>query len=243
MPPLVQVIVVAPLERAECPGHVVPTGFADGVIEAVGGLATVIPVGRESVRVIPLNVVSDGALIVRVMVLVPPGAMLTGLNVFEPVIGMALAETVRLAVLEAAKLQIAPLLKHTLPMGMLFEYTAGTVLVTWKTTVQVVLALIVPPVSLITFGEPVTPTEPPPHCGVVGVPTTVRSVDDRVSVIDTPVIAEAVAFVRVTVTVEGFPSVMVAGEKAFDTDISPLTLRLAVTIVGLVMLVVGLPFG
>jgi hypothetical protein len=123
---------------------------------------------------------------------------------------------------------------------MVFVYTVGTVLVTWKTTVQVLLALIVPPVRVTTFGVPLTPTVPL-HWLIVGVPTTVKFVDDRVSVIDTPLITEAVAFVNVTVTVEGFPSVMVVGEKAFDTDISPLTVRLAVTVAGLVIVFGPLP--
>src|ERR1700690_2090268 len=178
----VQVIVLRPV-----PGLRVP--FKQFAL-LVTAFVVVTPAGRLSVTLTLCKAVSLGAMILIVMTLVPPGAMLAiaaPLNCFEPVIGTALAETVRLAVLEATELQIAPLLKHTLPMGMVFVYAAGTVLVTWKETVQVPPgpATIVPPVRVITFGEPLTATVPP-HCEVAGVPKTVRLVDDRVSVMDTP---------------------------------------------------------
>jgi hypothetical protein len=52
---------------------------------------------------------------------------------------------------------------------------------------------------------------------------------------DTPVMAVPVAFDRVIVTVEGFPTEMVAGENAFETANAPVTARLALTLAGLEM--------
>ena len=52
---------------------------------------------------------------------------------------------------------------------------------------------------------------------------------------DTPVMSVPVAFDRVIVTVEGFPTVMTVGENDFETASAPVTARVALTLAGLEM--------
>ena len=75
----------------------------------VSVLVVLTPVGRLSVTLTLVIVESLGAIMLTVMMLVPPGAMLVVANTFEPVIGKVPVYTLSVAPLEGDGLQISPL--------------------------------------------------------------------------------------------------------------------------------------
>jgi hypothetical protein len=210
----VKLSAVAPATRVfgVVPTHVPPTAPPAALIFA-----------KVSVNAPPLR--ADALLFANVNVTaeLPPDAIVTGLNAFA-IVGGASAVTVKVAVLLAAPaVGVCVVVTPEVVLG----FPPTVLLVTLKTTVQLLLAGIAIPLKLSAvapaasvFG--VVPTQVPPTAP----PTALMFAS--VSVNAPPLRADALPFASINVTTELPPDAIAAGLNAFAMVGNESTVRLAV---------------
>jgi hypothetical protein len=184
---------------------------------------TALMLTRVSVNEPPVS--AEALLFVSVSVTAefPPDTIAAGLNAL-PIVGVASAVTVRVAVLLAAPavgvcVEVTP--------DVVLGFPPTVLLVTLKITVQLPFAGIAIPVKLNAFAPAARVFGAmPTHVPVTAPPTALMF--NSVSVNAPPVRAEALPFVSVNVTTELPPEAIAAGLNAFAMVGNESTVRLAV---------------
>jgi hypothetical protein len=194
-------------------------------VEALGVAATCNPAGNVSVKATPVRELPVFELVmVKVSVLTPPTAIAFGENALA-MLGGPMTVSVSVPVLP-----VPPLVEVTLPVVLTFG--PAVVAVTLTVTVQVPLAVIVPPEKLsdVLPAAGAKVGEPQPEVEALGVAATCNPAGN-VSVKATPV-RELPVFELVTVKVSVLtpPTAIGLGEKALAMLGGPMTVSVSVPV-------------